>query len=85
MVAILNNDQQIHAVRTMDFPTVIRRLDCSSFCRRTKFNGYVGGCHCGFTLFSRKRSDGTVFQSPPSPISMGKTLLGPSSMTIMDD
>lgn len=62
IIAILNNNNEqknhVNAVRTMDFPTVIRRLDCSSFCRRTKFNGYVGGCHCGFTLFSRKRSGG---------------------------
>ncbi|KAH7643856.1 hypothetical protein HUG17_6218 [Dermatophagoides farinae] len=83
IVAILNNDQQRRqiqaAVRKMDFPTVIRRLDCSAFCRRTKFNGYVGGCHCGFTLFSRKRS----FQPPLPPMAALEPLQ--SSMTYMGD
>lgn len=36
--------------------TAIRRLDCSVFCRKTGFSGYVGGCQCGFTLFANKRS-----------------------------
>jgi len=33
----------------------VRRLDCQLFCKKTGFSGYVGGCHCGFTLFSQKR------------------------------
>ncbi|CAG2101985.1 unnamed protein product [Medioppia subpectinata] len=35
----------------------VRRLDCSLFCKKTGFSGYVGGCQCGFTLFANKRSD----------------------------
>lgn len=50
--------------RSLEFPSAIRRLDCTSFCRRTKFNGYVGGCQCGFTLFSRKRSYNSNNNSP---------------------
>lgn len=43
--------------REMSAPhTAIRRLDCSVFCRKTGFSGYVGGCQCGFTLFANKRS-----------------------------
>ncbi|KAJ6223962.1 hypothetical protein RDWZM_002507 [Blomia tropicalis] len=37
--------------------TAIRRLDCSVFCRKTGFSGYVGGCQCGFTLFANKRNE----------------------------
>lgn len=43
--------------------TAIRRLDCSVFCRKTGFSGYVGGCQCGFTLFANKRSP-LLQQSP---------------------
>ena len=31
-----------------------RRMDCVVFCRKTGFSGYVGGCQCGFTLFTKK-------------------------------
>lgn len=39
----------------MKFP-LMRRFDCSAICRKTGFSGYIGGCQCGFTLFTRKRS-----------------------------
>lgn len=34
-----------------------RRLDCDLFCRRTGFRGAIGGCQCGLTLFTFKRSE----------------------------
>lgn len=35
-----------------------RRIDCAIFCRKTGFTGLAGGCNCGFTLFTAKRSSG---------------------------
>ena len=37
--------------------SALRRLDCQFFCKKTGFSGIVGGCQCGFTLFSSKRSE----------------------------
>lgn len=36
------------------FAPLSRRMDCSVLCRRTGFTGFVGGCQCGFTLFTKK-------------------------------
>lgn len=36
------------------FAPLNRRMDCSVLCRRTGFTGFVGGCQCGFTLFTKK-------------------------------
>ena len=41
------------------FP-LMRRFDCSAICRKTGYSGYIGGCQCGFTLFTRKRANQPV-------------------------
>ena len=33
-----------------------KRFDCENFCKTTRFSGVIGGCRCGFTLFTSKRS-----------------------------
>ncbi|XP_074593735.1 uncharacterized protein LOC141849349 isoform X2 [Brevipalpus obovatus] len=40
-----------------------RRIDCDYFCRKTGFSGAIGGCQCGFTLFSVKRGVKDIEQS----------------------
>lgn len=59
VVVLLATEMTTTEAREMGFSgqhTAIRRLDCSVFCRKTGFSGYVGGCQCGFTLFANKRS-----------------------------
>ncbi|CAM1306431.1 Uncharacterised protein g4355 [Pycnogonum litorale] len=34
-----------------------KKFDCKAFCQRSAFRGSVGSCHCGFALFSSKRSE----------------------------
>ncbi|XP_043220523.1 uncharacterized protein LOC122380938 [Amphibalanus amphitrite] len=43
-----------------------KRFDCENFCKTTRFSGVIGGCRCGFTLFTSKRS-GHVHMRAPSP------------------
>lgn len=33
---------------------MMRRFDCSAICRKTGYSGYIGGCQCGFTLFTKR-------------------------------
>lgn len=37
-------------------PRRLRQFDCTDFCRATGFDGVVGGCRCGYTLFVKKRA-----------------------------
>lgn len=46
--------EDCHAIRG-------KKFDCKVFCQKSAFRGSVGSCHCGFALFSAKRS------SDPSP------------------
>lgn len=44
---------------------MMRRFDCSAICRKTGYSGYIGGCQCGFTLFTKRSK--SAFDSISSP------------------
>lgn len=61
------------AVENMPFESdqMDKRLDCNAVCSTTGFSGNIGGCQCGYTLFS-KRNNLHMCQLFPCT-SLGKT------------
>lgn len=50
-----NQLQNFQNIRQPQHQNGIRRLDCNTFCRETRFHGILGGCRCGYVLFVKRK------------------------------
>ena len=41
-------------------PRNVRKFDCGRFCKTTGFDGIIGGCRCGYILFTKKDGNQSV-------------------------